>query len=73
MDEIGKMELFCPAFVVTMPRLLDGLVPVVATVALKGQGLIAAVKARTDVRLIHVTNDNRDRLPDELEPWLRGT
>ena len=43
MDEIGKMELFCPAFVEAVPRLLEGSFPVVATVALKGQGLIAAV------------------------------
>jgi len=42
-------------------------VPVVATVALKGQGLIATVKARQDVRLVRVTNDNRDGLPEELE------
>lgn len=71
-DEIGKMELLCPAFVVAVPRLLDGSVPVVATVALKGQGFISALKARNDFRLIHVTNDNRDGLPEELEGWLRG-
>lgn len=71
-DEIGKMELLCPAFVAAVPRLLDGPVPVVATVALKGQGLIAAVKARKDVRLVHVTNDNRDGLPEELERWVRS-
>ena len=70
-DEIGKMELFCSSFVEAVPRLLDGLVPVVVTVALKGQGLIAAVKARPDVRLIQVTNDNRDGLPEELEKAIR--
>jgi nucleoside-triphosphatase len=72
LDEIGKMELLCPAFVGAVPRLLDGPVPVVATIALKGQGLIAAVKARKDVRLIHVAIDNRDGLPEELEGWVRG-
>jgi len=71
-DEIGKMELFCPAFVAAVPRLLDGPVPVLATVALKGAGLITTVKARPDVRLIHVRADNRDALPEELETWLRG-
>lgn len=45
--------------------------PVVTIVALKGQGLIAAVKARKDVRLIQVTNDNRDVLPGELEGLVR--
>lgn len=70
-DEIGKMELLCPIFVGAVPRLLDGSVPVVATVALKGHGLIAAVKARPDVRLLHLTHDNRDGLPEELERWLQ--
>jgi nucleoside-triphosphatase len=70
-DEIGKMELFCPEFVEAVPRLLDAPVPVLATVAMKGQGLIGAVKGRKDVRLIHVTNDNREGLPKELEAWLR--
>jgi hypothetical protein len=34
-DEVGKMELFCPAFVEAVPRLLDGAVPVVLTVLLR--------------------------------------
>ena len=34
-DEVGKMELFCPAFVAAVPRLLDGAVPVVLTVLLR--------------------------------------
>jgi nucleoside-triphosphatase len=70
-DEVGKMELFCPAFVDTVPRLLDGAVPVVLTVARKGQGPIAQVKARADVRLVTVNDENRDGLPEELECWVR--
>jgi hypothetical protein len=34
--------------------------------------LIAAVKARSDVQLVTVTNQNRDRLPEEQEGWVRG-
>jgi nucleoside-triphosphatase len=70
-DEIGKMELFCPAFVDAIPRLLDGTVPVLATVALKGTGLIAAVKSRPDVEIQTVTTANRDELPEILEHWIR--
>lgn len=70
-DEIGKMELLCPPFVAAVPHLLDDRVPVVATVALKGPGLIAAVKTRPDTRLVMVRNDNREGLPEELEGWLR--
>jgi nucleoside-triphosphatase len=71
-DEIGKMELLCPHFIESVPRLMDGPVPVLATVAMKGGGLIAEVKARLDVRLVEVTVENRDRLPAELEAWARG-
>jgi nucleoside-triphosphatase len=70
-DEIGKMELTCPSFVEVVPRLLDGGVPVVATVALHGSGLIAQVKARDDVRLVEVAGHNREQLPEKLESWLR--
>jgi nucleoside-triphosphatase len=70
-DEIGKMEVFCPAFVDAVRRLLDGPVPLVATVALAGGGLIAEAKARPDVRLVEVTAANRDGLPEELEQWVR--
>jgi hypothetical protein len=41
-------------------------------VALRGGGLIAEVKPRKDVRLIEVTPENRDRLPGEIEAWVRG-
>ncbi len=71
-DEIGKMELLCPPFVQAIKRLLDGPVPVVATVALRGGGLIAEAKSRSDVRLIEVTPENRDGLPGELEKWARA-
>lgn len=70
-DEIGRMELFCPEFVDTVRRLFGGPVPVLATVAMKGGGLIAEVKGRDDVRLVEVTAANRDGLPVELKGWAR--
>jgi nucleoside-triphosphatase len=70
-DEIGRMELLCPEFEDAVWRRLDGPVPVLATVALKGVGLIAGAKARPDVRLAEVTPQNRDSLPAELETWAR--
>jgi nucleoside-triphosphatase len=70
-DELGKMELLCPAFVEAVPLLLGGAAPVVMTVSQKGQGLIAQVKVRADVRLVAVTDENRDGLPEELERWVR--
>jgi nucleoside-triphosphatase len=53
-DEVGKMELLCGEFVNAVRRLLDGVVPVVATVAMKGGGLIGEVKARANIRLVEV-------------------
>ena len=70
-DEVGKMELFCPEFVQAVPRLLEGPVLVVARVALRGNGLIAEVKTRSDVRMVRVTAENRDGLPRDLEVWAR--
>jgi nucleoside-triphosphatase len=70
-DEIGRMELFCPQFVDAVSLLLGGPVPLLATVAMKGGGLIADAKARPDVRLVEVTPGNRDTLPGELEAWAK--
>jgi len=65
-DEIGKMECLSRIFVEAVTRALDGPVPVLATIAAKGGGVIANAKARPDVEIATVTTANRDRLPDEL-------
>ena len=46
--------------------------PVLASIALKGGGFIAEVKARPDVRIIEVVQGNRDELPERLAERLRG-
>ena len=71
-DEIGKMECLCTSFVEAVRGVLDRPAPVLATIALKGGGPIAAVKARPDVRLVPVDPGNRDGLPDQLASVLRG-
>ena len=70
-DEIGKMECFSSAFVSAVRDLLDNARPLVATVALAGGGFIAEIKARSDVEILQVTRDNRDRLPQHLADRLR--
>src|SRR5919201_893289 len=47
-DEIGKMECFSERFVERMRNALESGVPVIATVAQRGGGFIAEVKARDD-------------------------
>jgi nucleoside-triphosphatase len=71
LDEIGKMELHCAPFVQAVRGLLDGRTPVIGTVALKGSGLITEVKTRPEVQVLHVSVENRDRLPGVLADWLR--
>ena len=65
-DEIGKMDCMSPVFAEAATRILDGPVPVLATIAAKGSSFIAGTKARPDVEIVTVTAANRDRLPDEL-------
>jgi len=69
-DEIGKMECLSPRFASAVAQLLEGDAPVVATVALRGGGFIAEVKARLDVETWEVTRANRDSLPAAILRWL---
>jgi nucleoside-triphosphatase len=59
-DEIGKMECLSPRFVALLRELLDSERTVVATVALKGSGFIAEVKARSDCRVTEVRPGERE-------------
>jgi len=69
-DEIGRMECLSPRFVAAMRRLLASGNCVVATVARKGDGLIAEAKRWPGATLWEVTHNNRDRMPDEVLAWL---
>lgn len=70
-DEIGKMECLSEQFVAAIGRILESDKPVVATVALHGEGLIDEVKRRPGIQIWPVTQENRDRLPDDILAWLR--
>ena len=61
-DEIGKMECFSKMFTDLVMELLSSNKLVIATVALKGTGLIAQVKHRPDIELIEITTNNRNHL-----------
>lgn len=70
-DEIGKMECFSRRFVDTVQLFLGGPKTLVATIALNGEGFIQQVKQRPDCRLVTVTRENRDHLPDEIARELQ--
>lgn len=61
-DEIGKMECFSKLFTDLVMEQLSSNKLVIATVALKGTGLIAQVKRRPDIELIEITTNNRNHL-----------
>ncbi len=65
-DEIGKMEGLSAKFDRIMKEALDSEKWVIATIALKGSGLITEVKQRQDVKLFEITPSNRDVLRSEI-------
>ena len=65
-DEIGKMECLSEKFKKLLIEILDSDKWLIATIALKGGGLIAEVKERQDVKLFTMTKSNRDSLLYEV-------
>lgn len=65
-DEIGKMECFSSRFGNILQRVLDEETPVVATIALRGGGMIAEAKKRKDVNLVQITRTNRGSILQEI-------
>ncbi len=71
-DEIGKMECLSNRFVETVESLLDSAKVFVATVALRGEGFIEAIKRRPGVLLWRVNRTNRDVMPEKVADWVRS-
>jgi nucleoside-triphosphatase len=65
-DEIGKMECLSDKFEKILKEILDSEKWVIATIALKGSGLITEVKKRQDIKLFEITQNNRDVLFSEI-------
>ena len=59
-DEIGKMECFSNKFKLVISNALDSEKLLITTIALKGGGLIADIKNRTDARYFVTTRRNQD-------------
>ncbi|KWR87605.1 nucleoside-triphosphatase [Cupriavidus sp. IDO] len=74
-DEVGKMECLCAAFVTRMGAVFASGKPVVATVAQYGGGFIEEVRACRGAcaggELWVVTSRNRDSLPGQALAWLK--
>jgi nucleoside-triphosphatase len=65
-DEIGKMECFSEKFVGAIRSLFKSNKSILATVALKGSGLISEVKNYSNTRLFNLTRHNRDKTIEEI-------
>jgi nucleoside-triphosphatase len=72
-DEIGKMECFSDRFKKLLKEIIDSEKWVIATIALKGSGLIAEAKERKDVKLFEITKKNRDSLLKEISDFVSQT
>lgn len=72
-DEIGKMECLSDQFKRLLKEILDSKKWVIATLALKGTGLIAEVKEREDVQLFEITRKNRDSLLKKISDFFSQT
>lgn len=66
MDEIGRMELLSNRFRSLVRDVLNSDKQLLATIALEEGGFIREIKQRSDIHLLEVTRDNRDRLPGAL-------
>ncbi len=65
-DEIGKMESLSNKFIALIREILGSEKPVIATIALRGGGLISEIKRRGDVEVFEVSLENRDVLALEI-------
>ncbi len=65
-DEIGKMESFSNKFNTLLEDILVCEKPVIATIALKGGGIVSEIKKRNDVKLFVMGYNNRDSLLSEI-------
>jgi nucleoside-triphosphatase len=61
-DEIGKMECLSEKFITIISEILDSERILIATVAIKGHGLIAEIKQRTGIHLFEITRSNQDTI-----------
>jgi nucleoside-triphosphatase THEP1 len=71
-DEIGKMERLSKVFGKTVLDVLDSPNLVLGTIALKGGDFIESIKARLDIELIQITQQNRSALVDTFVDRLNS-
>jgi nucleoside-triphosphatase len=71
-DEIGPMEIRSALFRDAVIEALDSGAPVLATIVARSVPFADAIKKRTDVTLMEIRPDNRERLASELADKFRS-
>jgi nucleoside-triphosphatase len=71
-DEIGKMELFSPAFRAAVLAALESPKPVLGTVMAGAHPWVDAIKRRRDVTVVELTRAHREALPQKILEWLQA-
>jgi len=70
-DEIGKMECLSGKFQTLLREILNLQKSLIATIALRGGGIIAEIKGRRETTLLEVTAPNRDSILSEVLMFFR--
>ena len=65
-DEIGKMELLSASFRARIEALIESEIPLLATIALHGVGLVKRLRHDPRVTLLRVRPDSRDGMVGEI-------
>ncbi len=66
MDEIGRMENYCPSFQSEVIRALDAPQDVLGTLQMRSTSFLDRIRQRRDVSVRLVTRENRQSLPEDL-------
>lgn len=70
MDEIGVFESRSPEFCAAIARRLEGDLPVLGVVKDKRSPFLEQVRSHPKVRLLRVTRENRDEMPQQIYELL---
>ena len=72
MDECSRFERDALLFQHEILSCLDGDIPVLGVVRQNAQGWVDAIRNHPNVKLLTVTLENRNSIPDEIFKWLHA-
>lgn len=72
MDEIGIMEANAPAFQAELRRCVEGTLPILGVVRSKPHPFLDWIRSRPNVRVVEITEENRDLIFEELLEWMEN-